>query len=77
VPEASTFGWTYEANSAYGVLGCVRGEIDIFQLDEIPMFNRDDEKFPPSSVVELKKRIRRAGIGTIHGFLASSQVSAS
>jgi len=25
VPEACTFGWTYEANSAYGVLGCVRG----------------------------------------------------
>src|SRR6266436_6745223 len=36
------------------------GEIDIFQLDEIPMFNQDDEKSPPSSVVELKKRIRRA-----------------
>jgi len=35
-------------------------EIDIFQLDEIPMFNEDDEKRPPSSVVELKKRIRRA-----------------
>src|ERR1700688_4517725 len=36
------------------------GEIDIFQLDEIPMFNQDDEKSPPSSVVELKKRIRGA-----------------
>src|SRR6202165_1089187 len=35
-------------------------EIDIFQLDEIPMFNEDDEKRPPSSVLELKKRIRRA-----------------
>src|ERR1700738_3537175 len=35
-------------------------EIDIFQLDEIPMFNQDDEKSPPSAVVELKKRIRRA-----------------
>ena len=35
-------------------------EIDIFQLDEIPMFNEDDENRPPSSVVELKKRIRRA-----------------
>jgi chromate reductase len=35
-------------------------EIDIFQLDEIPMFNQDDEKRPPSSVLELKKRIRRA-----------------
>jgi chromate reductase, NAD(P)H dehydrogenase (quinone) len=35
-------------------------EIDLFQLDGIPMFNEDDEKRPPSSVVELKKRIRRA-----------------
>ena len=35
-------------------------DIDIFQLDEIPMFNQDDEKSPPSSVVELKKRIRSA-----------------
>src|SRR5258708_3830831 len=35
-------------------------EIDIFQLDGIPMFNEDDEKHPPSSVLELKKRIRRA-----------------
>src|SRR5579863_8656791 len=35
-------------------------EIDIFQLDGIPMFNQDDEKHPPSSVLELKKRIRRA-----------------
>jgi hypothetical protein len=35
-------------------------EIDLFQLDDIPMFNEDDEKRPPSSVLELKKRIRRA-----------------
>jgi chromate reductase len=35
-------------------------EIDLFQLDEIPMFNEDDEKRPPSSVLELKKRIRSA-----------------
>ena len=34
--------------------------IDIFQLDGIPMFNEDDEKRPPSSVAELKKRIRSA-----------------
>lgn len=34
--------------------------IDLFQLDEIPMFNQDDEKHPPSSVLELKKRIRSA-----------------
>ena len=35
-------------------------EIDLFQLDGIPMFDEDDEKRPPSSVLELKKRIRRA-----------------
>jgi len=35
-------------------------EIDVFQLDGIPMFNEDDEKRPPSSVLELKKRIRSA-----------------
>jgi chromate reductase, NAD(P)H dehydrogenase (quinone) len=35
-------------------------EIDVFQIDEIPMFNEDDEKHPPSSVVELKERIRSA-----------------
>src|SRR5258708_8234844 len=35
-------------------------EIDLFQLDDIPMFNEDDEKRPPSSVLELKKRVRRA-----------------
>src|SRR6478672_11565669 len=34
--------------------------IDLFQLDGIPMFNEDDEKRPPSFVLELKKRIRRA-----------------
>jgi chromate reductase len=35
-------------------------EIDLFQLDGIPMFNEHDERRPPSSVVELKKRIRSA-----------------
>ena len=35
-------------------------EIDLFQLDEVPMFNQDDEKHPPSSVLELKKCIRGA-----------------
>ena len=35
-------------------------EIDYFQLDGIPMFNEDDEKRPPASVVELKKRVRSA-----------------
>jgi hypothetical protein len=34
--------------------------LDLFQLDGIPMFNEDDEQRPPSSVLELKKRIRRA-----------------
>src|SRR4029077_16215300 len=28
-------------------------EIDLFQLDDIPMFNEDDEKRPPSPVLEL------------------------
>jgi chromate reductase len=35
-------------------------EIDLFHLDGIPMFNEDDENRPPSSVLELKKRIRNA-----------------
>jgi NADPH-dependent FMN reductase len=35
-------------------------EIDLFQLDEIPMFKEDDESHPASSMLELKKRIRRA-----------------
>src|ERR1700680_3233165 len=35
-------------------------EIDLFELDGIPMFNEDDEKRPPSSVLELKERIRGA-----------------
>jgi chromate reductase len=35
-------------------------EIDLFQLDDIPMFNEDEEKRPPSSILELKNRIRRA-----------------
>src|SRR5882762_3363737 len=35
-------------------------EIGHFQLDGIPMFNEDDEKRPPASVVELKKRVRSA-----------------
>jgi chromate reductase len=35
-------------------------EIDLFPLDGIPLFNEDDEKRPPSSVVELKRRIRSA-----------------
>ena len=35
-------------------------EIDLFPLDGIPIFNADDERRPPSSVLELKKRIRRS-----------------
>jgi len=35
-------------------------QIDLFHLDGIPMFNEDDEKRPPASVLELKKRIRRS-----------------
>jgi chromate reductase len=35
-------------------------EIDLFQLDDIPMFNEDEENSPPSSVLALKNRIRRA-----------------
>jgi len=35
-------------------------EIDPPSADGIPMFNEDDEKRPPSSVLELKKRIRSA-----------------
>jgi chromate reductase len=35
-------------------------EIDIFRLDGIPMFSEENEESPPSSVLELKKRIRQA-----------------
>jgi chromate reductase len=35
-------------------------KFDIFELDDIPGFNQDDEKNPPAKVVELKKRIRAA-----------------
>jgi hypothetical protein len=37
----------------------VRSTSFSFQLDGIPTFNEDDEKRPPSSVLELKKCIRR------------------
>jgi chromate reductase, NAD(P)H dehydrogenase (quinone) len=47
-------------NQAAKLLVPENSEIDVFQLDDIPMFNEDDEKRPPSSVVELKKRIRSA-----------------
>lgn len=35
-------------------------EIDIFELDEIPIFNQDFERNPPPPVVELKQSIRAA-----------------
>jgi chromate reductase len=35
-------------------------ELEIFELDGIPVFSEDDEKTPPEKVVELKKRIRAA-----------------
>ena len=34
--------------------------IDVFELDGIPGFSEDEEKSPPATVVDLKKRIRAA-----------------
>ena len=34
--------------------------INIFELDDIPGFNQDDEQNPPAKVVELKQRVREA-----------------
>lgn len=34
--------------------------IETFELNEIPVFNQDDEYAPPPSVVEFKRRIREA-----------------
>ena len=34
--------------------------IDIFELDDIPVFSEDDVCHPPVKIVELKKRIREA-----------------
>jgi chromate reductase, NAD(P)H dehydrogenase (quinone) len=34
--------------------------IEIFELDGIPGFSEDQEKNPPETVVELKRRIREA-----------------
>jgi chromate reductase len=34
--------------------------LDTFELDGIPGFNQDDERTPPATVVELKRRIRAA-----------------
>jgi chromate reductase len=35
-------------------------ELDIFPLDEIPIFNQDLERTPPAPVIEFKRRIRQA-----------------
>ena len=34
--------------------------IEIFELDDIPGFNQDQEQNPPAKVIELKRRIREA-----------------
>jgi chromate reductase len=36
------------------------GVLEIFELDGIPGFNEDEERNPPSVVVELKKQVRAA-----------------
>lgn len=35
-------------------------QLETFELDEIPIFNQDNESDPPPSVVEFKRRIREA-----------------
>lgn len=34
--------------------------LETFELDDIPIFNQDEDQQPPPSVVELKRRIREA-----------------
>jgi chromate reductase, NAD(P)H dehydrogenase (quinone) len=34
--------------------------LETFELDDIPLFNQDEDRDPPASVVELKQRIREA-----------------
>jgi chromate reductase, NAD(P)H dehydrogenase (quinone) len=34
--------------------------LEIFEIDDIPGFNQDEDQHPPAKVVELKKRIREA-----------------
>jgi chromate reductase, NAD(P)H dehydrogenase (quinone) len=36
------------------------GTLDVFELDGIPGFNEDEEKNPPATIVELKKKVRAA-----------------
>ncbi len=35
-------------------------QVETFELDEIPIFNQDNEKDPPPAVAEFKRRIRDA-----------------
>jgi len=35
-------------------------EIEVFELDQIPIFNQDQEREPPPAVTEFKKKIRAA-----------------
>lgn len=35
-------------------------KIEIFELDGIPPFNQDEERNPPASVIDLKRRVRAA-----------------
>lgn len=35
-------------------------KIEIFELNDIPPFNQDEEKIPPQSVIDLKQRVRAA-----------------
>lgn len=34
--------------------------LEIFELDDIPLFNQDEDQHPPAKVVELKRQIRAA-----------------
>jgi chromate reductase len=34
--------------------------LETFELDDIPLFNQDEDRDPPAKVVELKQRIREA-----------------
>jgi len=49
--------WTLRAAQKLAPQGTT---IEIFDLDGIPPFNQDDEKNPPSKVVDFKKKIREA-----------------
>ena len=34
--------------------------VEIFELDDIPIYNQDDDQEPPARIVEFKRRIREA-----------------